>query len=306
MSKTMTVYIPTTGDSTSQSQSKVVTIANLKSVDGLTVNTGSVSHTVSGNDITINVSGGAAVRTTSSQASRPESTYLTNGSNSFPSSVGYNDGVYSGTLYPNGLSYVLSGSYTPADSYTKTRTISIRVYQDWGYDGDSWVKKGGTYCYPTNPIQHTENGYTGPLYLQDFSGTPPTKTGSGIFGQTATTWTDSGTATYSGTITRPASDTRTWRQDYSGTVYGPTSATSYYAYVVTLTYTDSVKLGTVNYKTPTGIISLPVYDLTMADPILRIKLPNAIGCFELVPIGDVRASNVRIHTQKGLKAIAKT
>jgi hypothetical protein len=53
------------------------------------------------------------------------------------------------------------------------------------------------------------------------------------------------------------------------------------------------------------MITLPVYDLTMTLPILRIKLPSSIGCFELVSAGDTRSSGVHVMTQYGLKAIAK-
>ena len=303
----MTVYIPTTGDSTSQAQSKVVTIPNLKSVDSISVNTGTVTKTISGNDVTINCSGGTSVRQTSSQPSQNATDYRTSSSNSFPSSVSYNSGGYSGTLYTSGLSYVISGSYTSGDSKTATgsQTGTETAYWECLPSGDSWF----WYQYPTNTlpstISYNDGTYSGTLSLQSTSGGAPTKTGTGTPGAHATT-SGSITGSYSGTVTKPSSDTRVWRQDYSGTVYGSTTYTYYYAYVVTLTYTDTVKLGTANYKTTSGIISLPVYDLTMALPILRIKLPNAIGCFELLPINDARASNIRVNTQYGIKAIAKS
>lgn len=305
MSKTMTVYIPTTGDSSSRTQSKVVTINNLKSVDSITVNTGTVTFSKNGNDITITCNNGVSVRQTNSMSSQYVTSYQNSSSNSFSATMPYNSGGYSGTLSKNGLSYVISGSYTPSDSHGQSDSRSCTVFQNWSYDGDSWVMSGNRYSNAPSSINYSSGGYVGVLPLTSLSGTPPTKTGSGQFGQTATTQT-AGSASYYGTVTSPASDTRVWRQDYAGTVYGPTTYTDYYAYVVTLTYTDTVRIGTVNYKTSTGIVSLPVYDLTMTDSSVRIKLPSAIGCFELVSIGDVKASNIRIQTQKGLKAIAKS
>lgn len=227
--------VPPTGDNSSSSLNRVVTINNLKSIISITTNTGSVSHTRNGDNITINCNGGSYVRSDSYTESMPKSTYERLGSDSFPSSIPWTEGSYTGTLYKSGSSYVVSGSYTPSDSYPKSKSLSVTVYQDWGYDGDSWVKTGGTYCYAANPISHTENGYTGDLYLQGFSGTPPTKTGSGSLGQTATTST-TGSASYSGTITRPASDTRTWEAYYTGTIYGNTYTTYYYKYIVNITY----------------------------------------------------------------------
>jgi len=53
----MTVYIPSSGDSSSQSQSKTISITGLQSVVDCTVNTGSVSYTISGTNVIIDVSG---------------------------------------------------------------------------------------------------------------------------------------------------------------------------------------------------------------------------------------------------------
>lgn len=308
MAKTITVYIPTTGDSATRQQSKTVTINNLKSVDAISVNTGTVSHTITGNDIVITCNNGVAVRNSSYTPSQYVTGTLINGSNSFPTTMNYYDGStgYSGNIPKSGLSYVDSGSYTPADSKTATSSNAQAVYQDWKYQGGVWVYVGQPYWNAPSSRSYNSGGYSGTLYLQNGpNASPPYPSGSGSTGATTTT-NAAGTANYSGTVTKPAEDTRIWRQDYAGNIYGPSSYTDYYAYVVTLTYTDTVKLGTVNIKTPTGVLALPVYDLTMADPIFRIKLPNAIGCFELVPVGDVRASNIRVQTQKGLKAIAKS
>jgi len=300
----MTVNIPSTGDNTAQAQSTTVTIPNLKSVDAISVNTGTVTKSVSGNTITINCSGGASVRSSQSTPSQPANDSRTSGSNSFPSSIPYNSGGYSGTLYTNGLSFVASGSYYPGDSKTATGSQSCTVSRDYTYLSGGWTATSGVYNNAPGSIPYNSGGYSGTLSLTSVSGNPPAKTGSGTLGDTVTMST-AGTASYSGTVSSPSSDTRVWQQNYSGTVYGTPVTTYYYAYVVTLTYTDTVKLGTVNYKTPNGIISLPVYDLTMTLPIARIKLPSAIGCFELLPVNDARASNVRIMTQYGLKAIGK-
>lgn len=308
MSKTMTIKIPTSGDSSTRTQTKTVTIPNLKSVDNITVNTGTVSYTKTGNDVAITCQNGASVRQTSSQSSITPSIYQQSSSNSFPASIPYDDGTYKGTLYKSGLSYVKSGSYTPSDTIPVTYVTSCTIYADWQLSEmtGTWVKIRSYNNAPSSITYDPGTGYSGPLSLKSVSGgTPPAKTGPGTPGEIATT-SASGNATYSGDITKPASDTRVWEQLYTNTVYGPATYTDYYAYTVTLTYTDSVKLGTVNYKTTSGIVSLPVYDLTMALPILRIKVGSAIGCFELVPTNDSRASNIRINTQYGIKAIAKS
>jgi len=306
MAKTMIVNIPVTGDSSAQSQTRTVTIPNLKTVDGISVNTGSVSYTKTGNDVKIDVNGGAVVRTAMSTPSKYYTAMQTSATNTFPATFDVSDGMgYSGTLTKNGLSYVFTGSYTPADSKTATSSNAQAVYQDWKYNGGVWIPQGQPYWNAPSTRSYSQDGYSGTLSLQNGpNASPPYPSGSGSSGATTTT-NAAGTANYSGTVTKPASDTRLWNQDYAGYIYGPSTSTPFYAYVVTLTYTDSVKLGVVNVKTSSGIISLPVYDLTMVDPIVRVKLPSAIGCFELVAITDPRASGIRIQTQKGLKAIAK-
>jgi hypothetical protein len=305
MSKTMQILIPSVGDSSTRTQSKSVTIQNLQSIDSISVNTGSVAYTKTGNVVNITCSNGVSVRQTQDTPTKTASSSQQSSANSFPATVFYNDGVYSGNIPKSGLSFVVSGSYTPADSKTQTATQSCTIFQDWTWTGTSWVKTGGQYNNAASSMSYNSGGYSGTLSLGSVTGgTPPAPVGHST-GLDTTTTTASGTGNYSGTVTKPASDTRIWQQNYSGTVSGATTTTDYYAYVVNLTYTDTVRIGTVHYQTTSGMITLPVYDLTMTLPILRIKLPSSIGCFELVSAGDTRSSGVHVMTQYGLKAIAK-
>lgn len=447
MPKQMIINIPTSGDSSNRAQTKTVTINNLKTVDSISVNTGTVGYTKTGNDVQINVDNGVKVRTDSFTPSTTgiDNRQTTAGGDpaTLPATVPYNDGTYTGTLSKNGAYYVTSGSYTPSDSFTATDTRTTSAGGDpatlpttvpynnagytgnlpkngaatvqsgsytpsdsrtetssitgtssssggyassvpynsggysgtltqsgspvfshsttsgggsftatdsragtgtwrWSHDGDAWRSDGMVSHNLPASVPYNSGGYTGTLNRTSISGGPPSEPApfTGSIGQTKTatasisgsysgTVTNPGTTTnyytqnysgtvtkpavdtrvwlqnYSGTVTKAAVDTRIWRQDYSGTVYGTTVNTDMYAYVVTLDYTDTVQIGTIKAKSGTVVITLPVYDLTMTNPIVRVKVSSGIGCFELLPIGDSRASPFRVQTHKGLFAIAK-
>lgn len=105
-------------ESTSQSQTQVLTLPNLKKINTVTVNTGTVSYSVTGNTLTFTLKNGAVSRTVQTGGSAPHSTYKTGSQTSsgtsdnaegcsgayadaltrLPGSINYNDGTYSGTL----------------------------------------------------------------------------------------------------------------------------------------------------------------------------------------------------------------
>lgn len=142
--KTMNVNFAEVLDGTNRSRS--VTIPNLQSIESVSVNTGNVSHTVSGDTINLNVSGGSYSRRewNETKFSRSASTSRTSGSNSFSNSISHTEGSYSGTLFRSGNSRVISG--TPADSRHVT------------------VKRGPQTSTSFTPsFTHTEGAYSGTL-----------------------------------------------------------------------------------------------------------------------------------------------
>lgn len=249
---TQTISFPS---SPSRSQSKTITIPNLKSVTSISVDTGTVSYTVNGNNVTITVNNGAP--TGSHTPSKTVTDSLTNTTGSFPSSISYNSGGYSGTLYKSGsvTQVQTGGTYIPADSFVAEETRSF--------------SRSGDPCNlppfnaPDN-IPYNSGGYTGTLKWVEktnfnYVRCPETD-------GTDTLYATSLTIRYRGTVTRPEIDTRTYSytQNYSGTVYG--STTYYYSYNVTLTYVDNTKptltLTTVDNLTLSEVSGFNTYTIS--------------------------------------------
>lgn len=225
---TMTVYIPSSGNSSSQSQSRTISITGLQSVISCTVDTGSVSYTVNGTDVTINVSGGTSVGSSTPSKTGGATlgtTYPGAPASNLPDTYNYNYNGYSGTIPAVAAAYLYSGT----DAGSKTGYASV-VYTYTVTGVDTYTVSptlSNTYSYSDS------EGYTGTLNLAD----PAYDTAQSITVNNAVANGTVGsyplTCYYEGTVTKP--DTRIWRRDYSGTVYGTT--TYYYAYVVTLNYT---------------------------------------------------------------------
>lgn len=231
-----------------QSQSKVITIPNLVSISNMSVSTGNVAYSTNGNSVTINVSNGTS--TSQSSGTTSASTYQTSSSNSFPSSVSYGGG----TLSKSGSSYVISGSYTEGDSRIEitTRTAS-------------------TISGLPSSISYNSGGYSGTLYWSNYP--------SGSSGNY--------TVTYSGTVTKPGSDTRVWRQDYSGSI---PYTNYYYSYEVTVNYISntapsiSIAAPAANsvYSAQNGkntlALSGTIYDSDIGDTdIIYYRIDGSIG-----------------------------
>ncbi|MED1793526.1 Ig-like domain-containing protein [Brevibacillus nitrificans] len=149
-------------ESTSRTQTQTLTIANLVSVSNVSVNTGSVSYTVSGTTITFTLSGGAVTRTVQTGGSAPTSTYKTGSATNagyvreqqgcstaqtaalsgLPSSISYNDGTYSGSLSKIGSS-------------ASSCSLNNGIYQSiatGSYGGTVWTSDTRTYA---NYYQYT-------------------------------------------------------------------------------------------------------------------------------------------------------
>ncbi|WP_268051468.1 hypothetical protein [Clostridium ganghwense] len=232
----------TFSESTSSSRSYTFNFPNLISIDEITVDTGNVNYTTEGDNVNVSVSAGNYIRSSysSTKYSKSATDYRTSSSNSFSSSVSYSNDGYSGTLYKSGSSYVYSGSYTPSDSKTvaTTKHTYDRFYKKWNgnrweTDHIDWARGGGF------PISYNENGYSGNLThkstVMDKSEVfnPPYQPYIGqIFLEEKVTYT----VTYSGTVTKPSSDTRKYRQNYSGTIYKG-GYYYYYKYNINIKYT---------------------------------------------------------------------
>lgn len=179
----------TLSESTSRAQTQTITVPNLKSINSIRVNTGNVSITsVVGNVVTLSLSGGSSTR-----------------------------------------SVQTGGSYTPSDS--KTATDSKTFYGEVMYL--CGLNKTWTISKRENPVvastlSYNKDGYYGALSLSNstsvygdpsLSGTACSENG------TSSSSTLSQSGQYSGTVTKPSSDTRTY--------------TYYYQYIVTVDFVDN-------------------------------------------------------------------
>lgn len=138
--QTKTVEFP---ESTEQNRTQTITIPGLIRVKNVSVDTGRVNYTVNGDEITLTVSGGTPSRTDTPSKVVNEKRGPQDSPN-FPSSISYDDGEYSGTLYKDGEAYE---DGTRLDR--KTVTVS--------YGRQSSTSFPVTYEYNVN-------GYTGTLY----------------------------------------------------------------------------------------------------------------------------------------------
>jgi hypothetical protein len=311
-SQQLTVEFP---ESTSRTMTKTIQLPDKARVEEMVSDNGAVSYTVNGKDATITVSGGSPYSNqyNATKYARTETTSRTSSTNSFPSSISYNSGGFSGSLYPNGNSYQISGSFTQADTiYVTGQTSSY--YNSGGYSGtlsqylysgsytpsDSKTVTNGassyTYgdvCYPGGVLiyksptslagskYYSSGGYTGTLYLNTWSGVHPDpviacgvspnitygyryKVDYNYSGTVTKPGSDTTVYRYRGYVTRPASDTRQYQQDYSGTVYGAGYDTTY-RYSVNVNYdVDNIAPDAVITQTP----------LTWTNGAVTIQLSN--------------------------------
>ncbi|MDU9694141.1 hypothetical protein WKH56_07890 [Priestia sp. SB1] len=202
----------TFAESPTQEQNKVITLpSNFDSIELVSVNTGEVDYSISGNEMTINVFNGKVSSKESfynpTLHSKEAISVKYSDTNSFPDAVSYlDDNDYSGTLTPLSSAYIVSGSYTPPSN--KTVTVSQTVSNP---------------SYLPDKLEYNKNNYSGTL----FKNNNYVVNINGDYVQY-----------YSGTVYSKDNDTRKWRQDYSGEVYkGGTDYKNYkYSYTVTITY----------------------------------------------------------------------
>ena len=219
--------------STTRNRSKTIEIPNLGSITSISVNTGSVSKTVNGDSITINVSGGSYVDSFTPDSYKD---IEVNSGTSYPDSTHYySSGGYSGTLYKYAVED--NGNYITLDkSASQTRSNTMTNY----YDKDGNYEKT-TYSWDDSndhpSIDYSSSdGYSGILYKETVE-TSPTTQNTNTDGSYSTEKTY--TATYTGTIYKEIWETN-WVGSYRGYVYGSTEY--YYAYTVKIEYSTIITL----------------------------------------------------------------
>ena len=215
VSKTVTL---TFNESQQQNQSQTVNLPNLTSVGSVTVDNGHVSYSQSGTNLTVNVSGGSPKRTYT--PSKSASQIQSSTANSFPSSISYNDGTYSGTLNISGSSYISAQTLIGQPSGTF-----------WWYQNDY----GYSALTAANPP--TAHDYLGGAAGPNPSDWPSEYTVIQYYWSGSITWWNS-----IGQYVRPCfiqynHYQATYSQNYSGTVYAATQ--NYYSYTVTVNYEAS-------------------------------------------------------------------
>jgi hypothetical protein len=214
--KTTTVTI---GESQQRNQSKTVALSRLQSVSSVSVNTGSVGYSVSGSNVTLNVSNGSPSRTYTPSETATAS--QTSNSNSFPATVSYNDGTYSGTLSKSGgvttnpyANYINSpGGYFywyASDTSLNASTPPWPVSYIGGSSGNGYGG-GNPSDYPAE-YAHNYIAWNGGAFYADWAGQNVRQVYV-VYDHYSPSYT----------------------QGYSGTVYA--AMQYYYTYTVTVTYT---------------------------------------------------------------------
>jgi hypothetical protein len=228
LNATMYVNFP---ESSSRSRSKTVTIPNLVRITSVTVDTGNVTYSVNGNQVTINVSKGKSTDSYTPSEYISNYTYYT-GTATPPSSVYYSSGGYSGTL---SLYNATNNGYYEIKESTKYFTKTVTNSRSWtktqsGVVFGPWAKPDhGSYQ------EINEDGYKGSIPRLDTTYSPSdfssykvgdsgTQVATGYFGgyltKTEFIWHDD------------------WYGHYRGTIYG--STTYYYEYNVTIKYVSNI------------------------------------------------------------------
>lgn len=215
--------------SNTMSQQKTIQIKDLLTVDKAEVDTGTVSFTKSGENVTIRVNNGTPVGP--KIPSKIGTTYLENTSGSFPATTSYNDGTFRGPVSKSGsvTSYYGVTGGSPASSKSASMTGN-------GTTPGCGYQPSPEYGLAPSSIPYSEGEYSGTLYKSS-QGVTGTSVGEPCGDGTKTTYWVYWYTTYTGTISKP--DTRTYgtiyHQEYSGEVFGDTIYD--YVYNVTLTFT---------------------------------------------------------------------
>lgn len=148
--ESVTIEVP---ESKNQTRTHVTTMPQNAYIQNIGVNTGNVSYTKTGDQLTLNLSNGAKSRSqyNSTKYSKYISTSRSSSTDSFPYSISYSDGEgYSGSYSKSGSSYVSNnGTYTPEDRRTESD------YRE--------TSPGGSSSSLPSSITYSSGGYSGTL-----------------------------------------------------------------------------------------------------------------------------------------------
>ena len=243
-------------ENTQRTRTKTVQLPFVDSIQSVTVDNGNVSYDLNGDMMTLTVSNGDWVNREAyydpEKYSKYATTSRTSSSSSFPSSISHSSDGHSGTISKSGSSYVISGSYTPSDSKVVERidssTSTGYSWVDYKCSDGSWVRVDSYKTADKGSRSYNSGGYSGTLYYVDHWSirSYDQRTSNCSDGDTAR-WHNENNILFRGTVTKPAVDTRTWKQDYSGTIYkGGTSYRNHtYAYEVVVSYEEHTLTGSV-------------------------------------------------------------
>jgi hypothetical protein len=139
--------------------------------------------------------------------------------------MAYKETSLSCTVYQSWIYGVTSGS--AGGSKYCTDSMTVTVYQRWGWDGDSWVTDGDRIdSSPGTKSYSDSEGYSGTLNRTSVSGSPlPPQRNGAYFGESVQTQV-SGTAYYGATLTK--ADTRTYGWATNGSLSSNATSSTYY------------------------------------------------------------------------------
>lgn len=302
----------TTTTSTSQTQSTIVNIPKLLNVESVTTNTGSVNFSTSGENITINASGGTSTGTqwNDKKYSITGTHTLTSMSNNLPLTYAYNDGTYTGTIVGQGVTtstVVTGGSYTPADTKTVTGSYttspggsipSTYYYSSGGYVGTLYQNGASVYvsgqAYATRwqteykilcsngtwqPCSgYYAGSYRGWVYTDYFAYNDGTYQGALYADGNFPTIGSSSQAEYGGTVVH--NNDLVYNQGYIGSATRPESDTRVYGTQYSQNYSGTVyKGGNDNLYSYTFTINYydDVLDLNVDSSAIGVNTTNAVN-----------------------------
>ncbi|MFD2329461.1 RHS repeat-associated core domain-containing protein [Cohnella sp. GCM10020058] len=141
------------------------------------------------------------------------SSIISSSTSSFPNSVSYNSDGYTGTLFKKGSPTLNSGEYKNAETKPKSDICTNAIPGIYNSSGN-WVATGTGNSCPSSIDYSDADGFSGTLSRGDTTNPKPCSSP----GTPGYICTKTYIANYSGNVTRPAKDTRNWKQDYEGTV----------------------------------------------------------------------------------------
>lgn len=292
--KTMT---HTFSKSSNRNRSQTITIPGLVRITSMTVNTGTVTYSVNGYEVTISCKNGSYVDY--DEETKYISNYAYNTGETYPpNKYSYSNGDYSGTL---NLQDVKNSPYTVSEQQSKSFSYTYENYRSCEYDANGKIISQGSFWYQDSQSVYPK-GY--PINEDGYSGNIPYQGSSMVYEEVFSAWPNGAKrsvlehweAKFRGTLYKTVDVQKNdYTGYYSGTVYGDT--TYYYAYTVTINY--------VTNSSPAINIVSPVQDTIFSEastafvPIASVSDPD----------GDTLSCSVYIDsetTPRDTKTISNT